>query len=177
MISASSGTPPSAFEGSSAIRTTPAVCELEGPIITGPIISKTLLFSGILNRLHLSPKTAFYLHPVSDSLLFKSGQISGFSVPGSTSFYGWLLVPEEFGLDFNSKRFFQLPAPLPAMVSIFSDEVVGLVNNLKVRFTGLANNALIIFWLVNFFKFAAKAPSQSDKGGLCTRLRTPRTSR
>jgi hypothetical protein len=37
-----------------AMRTTPAVCELEGPIITGPIISKTLLFSGIGGKIFVA---------------------------------------------------------------------------------------------------------------------------
>jgi hypothetical protein len=43
-----------------AMRTTPAVCELEGPIITGPIISKTLLFSGIRVSNAINAKRIFY---------------------------------------------------------------------------------------------------------------------
>ena len=37
------------------IRTTPAVCELLGPIITGPIISKMLLLSDILILYRFAP--------------------------------------------------------------------------------------------------------------------------
>jgi hypothetical protein len=39
--------PPKMLIAALAILTTPAVWELDGPIITGPIISKTLLFSDI----------------------------------------------------------------------------------------------------------------------------------
>jgi hypothetical protein len=44
---ASSGMPPKTRMAARAIRTTPAVCEDEGPIMMGPIISKTLLLFAI----------------------------------------------------------------------------------------------------------------------------------
>jgi hypothetical protein len=47
MISACSGRPPNTRTAARAMRTTPAVCELDGPIMMGPIMSNTLLFSGI----------------------------------------------------------------------------------------------------------------------------------
>ena len=51
-MTAFSGLPPNTLIAARAIRTTPAVCEEDGPIITGPIMSKTLLFEPIY--VHLS---------------------------------------------------------------------------------------------------------------------------
>ena len=48
-MTAESGTPPKTLVAALAILTTPAVCEEDGPIITGPIISKIPLFVPIEN--------------------------------------------------------------------------------------------------------------------------------
>ena len=64
MIFASSGVPPNTRMEALAIRITPAVCEEEGPIMIGPIISNTLLLFAINDsapKMMLSKKlTQFY---------------------------------------------------------------------------------------------------------------------
>jgi hypothetical protein len=60
VISASSGIPPSTRIAARAILTTPAVCDEEGPIMIGPIISNTLLLFAISG---LAPKMMLVQKP------------------------------------------------------------------------------------------------------------------
>jgi hypothetical protein len=59
VTTASSGIPPSTRIAARAILTTPAVCDEEGPIMIGPIISNTLLLfaiSGVAPKMMLVQK-------------------------------------------------------------------------------------------------------------------------
>jgi CBS-domain-containing membrane protein len=66
-MTASSGIPPSTRIAARAILTTPAVCDEEGPIMIGPIISKTLLLFAITG---LTPKMMLVQKPLQNYCFF-----------------------------------------------------------------------------------------------------------